>query len=70
MKVDIAIITVREDEYEAVLQRFKPTPYRRSWRTNVLASATLRQKERVLTQLQLLAVASKEMMLLNDLLMI
>src|SRR5258708_1646872 len=27
MKVDIAIITIREDEFEAVLQRFKPTPY-------------------------------------------
>jgi nucleoside phosphorylase len=28
MKVDIAIITTREDEFEAVLQRFKPVPYR------------------------------------------
>lgn len=26
MKVDIGIITVREDEYDAVYQRFKPTP--------------------------------------------
>ena len=30
MKVDIAIITVREDEYDAVLQRFKPAPHRES----------------------------------------
>jgi nucleoside phosphorylase len=28
MKADIAIITTREDEFEAVLQRFKPVPYR------------------------------------------
>jgi WD40 repeat protein/nucleoside phosphorylase len=28
MKVDIAIITIREDEFEAVLQRFKPAAYR------------------------------------------
>jgi nucleoside phosphorylase len=27
MKADIAIITIREDEFEAVLQRFPPTPY-------------------------------------------
>ena len=27
-KVDIAIITIREDEFEAVLQRFKPAAYR------------------------------------------
>ncbi len=29
IKVDIAIITVREDEYEAVHQRFKPMPYKK-----------------------------------------
>lgn len=28
MKADIAIITTREDEFEAILQRFKPVPYR------------------------------------------
>jgi|SRR6266567_5657664 len=28
MKVDIAIITIREDEFEAILQRFNPKPYR------------------------------------------
>lgn len=28
MKVDIAIITIREDEYKALLQRFEPTPDR------------------------------------------
>jgi nucleoside phosphorylase len=28
MKVDIGIITIREDEFEAVLQRFNPAPYR------------------------------------------
>lgn len=27
MKVDIAIITIREDEFSAVIQRFKPRPY-------------------------------------------
>src|SRR4051812_48996192 len=27
-KVDIAIITIREDEYKALLQRFKPAPDR------------------------------------------
>jgi nucleoside phosphorylase len=27
MKVDIAIITIREDEFQAVLQRFRSTPY-------------------------------------------
>ncbi len=27
-KVDIAIITILEDEFEAILQRFKPTPHR------------------------------------------
>jgi nucleoside phosphorylase len=28
MKADVAIITIREDEFDAVLQRFKPVPYR------------------------------------------
>ena len=27
MKVDIAIMTIREDEFDAILQRFKPRPY-------------------------------------------